>query len=93
MTQTGTGTTFSLAMSVGRQKGGNPEKPLSRVDWFGLSGEEAREIVGDLVETVDGWPDHFRSAGCPDDEIRSLAPSLERLDSMMNAASGPNLER
>jgi serine/threonine-protein kinase HipA len=87
VTQPGVGTTFSLAMSVGsRGREATLQNALSQADRFGLSTVKARAMVEDLVSTVRGWPDHYRSAGCPDDEIRALAPSFERLDSLINAA-------
>jgi len=79
LTQSGVGTVFSLAMSVGtRGREASLENALSRARRFGLSGEEAGTVVEQLQETVRGWRDHFAAVGCPDIEIRALEPSLAR---------------
>jgi len=79
LTQAGVGTDFSLAMSVGeRGREASLKNVLSRAARFGLSEETARAVVKNLVETVRGWRDHFASVGCPDSEIRALAPSFAR---------------
>ncbi len=77
ITQPGVGTDFSLAMSVGeRGREASLKNALSRAVRFGLSEEKAKAVVKNLVETVRGWRDHFASIGCPDSEIRALAPSF-----------------
>jgi serine/threonine-protein kinase HipA len=79
LTRPGVGTVFSLAMSVGALgREASLENALSRAVRFGLSHEEARTVVKDLVETAQGWRDHFASAGCTDFEIRALEPSFAR---------------
>jgi serine/threonine-protein kinase HipA len=79
LTPPGVGTAFSLAMSVGAHgRDASLENALSRATRFGFSGEEARAIVKNMVQTVRNWRDHFASAGCPDIEIRFLEPSFAR---------------
>jgi len=79
LTLPGVGTGFSLAMSVGeRGREASLKNALSRAARFGLSEKEARAVVKNLVETVRGWRNHFASVGCPDSEIRALAPSFSR---------------
>jgi hypothetical protein len=39
---------------------------------------EAKVVVKNLVETVEGWRGHFASIGCPDSELKALAPSFTR---------------
>ena len=69
----GVGTDFSLAMSIGEQgREATIENALSRAARFGLSEDEARNEVENLARIVQGWKDHFSSAGCPDLEIRGL---------------------
>jgi serine/threonine-protein kinase HipA len=77
LTRPGVGTDFSLAMSVGeRGREASLKNALSRASGFGLSEKEARAVVKNLVETVEGWRGHFASVGCPDWELKALAPSF-----------------
>ena len=79
--QFGVGTGFRLAMSVGEQgREATLENALSRSARYGLSKEDARAIVQQLVEIVSGWREHFEECGVSRRQVEFLAPSFAICD-------------
>ena len=77
----GVGTGFLLAMSVGeRGRDATLENALSRSARYGLSKEQARTIVQQLLQTVSGWREHFEECGVSRRQVESLAPSFAICD-------------
>ncbi len=79
LTQAGVGTDFRLAMSIGEQgREATFENALSRSARFGLSREDARNIIESLIVTVQKWCKHFEECGLTGKEIDALTPSFDR---------------
>ncbi|MDM8524936.1 HipA domain-containing protein [Desulfococcaceae bacterium HSG8] len=75
----GIGTDFYLAMSVGdKGRQATLKNALSRAARFGISNEEAFDIVGRLRGMVCNWREHFEAHGVSAIEADMLAPSFER---------------
>lgn len=73
----GFGTDFRLAMSVGKHgREASLENALSRAARFGLSDEDARIIVEQLLETTRAWREYFGECGVSDRNVNLLAPSF-----------------
>ena len=82
LTQAGVGTEFRLAMSIGGQgREATFENALSRSARFGLSREDARNIIEQLIATVQKWRNHFEECGLPGKQIDALTPSFDRCNS------------
>lgn len=75
----GVGSDFRLAMSIGEQgREATLENALSRAARFGLSDKEARDIIGQLLEIVSGWREHFAGRGVSGRDLEMLEPSFSR---------------
>ncbi len=80
ITRPGVGTDFSLAMSIGEQgRAATFKNALSRVVRFGLSENEAKAIIEDMMKIVCDWQEHFSSVGCSQSEILALKPSFVKV--------------
>ena len=80
LTKPGLGTTFFLAMSVGEYgREATLSNALTQAFRFGLTEDNAIEIIKELVKSVREWKDIFVSAGCTDFEIKSLEASFAML--------------
>ena len=66
-------------MSIGEQgREATFENALSRSARFGLSNEDARNIIEHLIVTVQKWCKHFEECGLTGKEIDALTPSFDR---------------
>lgn len=78
-TLSGVGNEFRLAMSIGRHgREATLANALSHAARFGLSDKEARAVVGQLIETVRTWRNHFEQCGVSGHDLDLLAPSFAR---------------
>lgn len=78
-TLSGVGSEFRLAMSIGKHgREATLTNALSHVARFGLSDKEARAVVGQLIETVRSWRDHFEQCGVSGHDLDLLTPSFAR---------------
>jgi serine/threonine-protein kinase HipA len=55
---------------------------LSRSARFGLSREDARKIIEQLIATVQKWRNHFEECGLTGKQIDALTPSFDRCNSV-----------
>jgi len=79
LTPIGVCTGFNLAMTVGKTgREGTLENAMSSCEQFGLSGQRAKEILGQMIETAHNWENFFVELGVMEREIKLLAPSFER---------------
>ena len=79
--QSGVGTEFRLAMSVGdRGRDADLGNALSRAARFGLSAARAATLVDELLTEARLWREHFEECGVPERERELLAPSMDRSD-------------
>jgi len=82
--QSGVGTDFRLAMSVGEQgREATLENALSRSARFGLSKGDAQAIVAQLLETTGNWREHYEDCGISGREWDLLAPSFALCNSVL----------
>ncbi len=85
LAQTGIGTDFRLAMSIGSQgREATLENSLSQSEQFGLSKGRAKEIIIDLVRKIDNWQEHFEECGFTGEEIDILQPSFQMARNQFN---------
>ena len=77
LTREGVNTAFELAMSVG--KGGRTatlDNALTRCQQFGLSEEEAKGVIEELLTVVRDWPELFKQWGLSGSDIDIVKPSI-----------------
>ncbi len=78
-TLSGVGSDFRLAMSIGKHgREATLTNALSHAARFGLSDKEARAVVGQLIESVRSWRDHFEQCGVSGHDLDLLTPSFAR---------------
>lgn len=79
LTQRGVGTSFNLAMTVGSMgREASLENALSLSEQFGLSELQAKEIIDEMVDKIEGWDKLFSQYGLTEKEIELLAPSFNQ---------------
>ena len=79
LTLRGVGTSFNLAMTVGKAgREGTLKNAMSSCEQFGLSEQRAKEILEQMIETAYNWNKLFIELGVTEREIKLLAPSFER---------------
>ncbi len=79
LTLRGVGTRFNLAMTVGKTgREGTLENAMSACEQFGLSEQQAKEILEYMIETTQNWKELFAESGVTDRDIKLLAPNFER---------------
>lgn len=77
----GVGTNFRLAMSIGNKgREATLDNALSRAERFGLSKEEAREIIERTNKTVRTWREIFHEQGVSERDMDLLAPSFTLME-------------
>ena len=77
LTQAGVGTSFDLAMTVGKQgRNATFDNALSNCGQFGLSQKQAKETIDAMTESIRNWKKIFAKCHLPEREIKLLEPSF-----------------
>jgi serine/threonine-protein kinase HipA len=78
LTRPGVGADFRLAMSIGHfGREATLQNALSRNERFGLTEDEARNLIEQMTKTVQNWKEFFHEQGVSERDIDVLSPSMQ----------------